>query len=226
MSTQLVYSVNVEAESAPGLRQRLLDAAIVSLRDRGPEGTTLREIARRAGVSHGAPARHFPSLVALLSEVATGGFRELTAAVRAAASGSDDPRQRLACGGRAYISFALENPGVFGLMWRPDLVDFTEPGLADGSAAAFASLTDLVEAVQQMGWRADEDTRMVAGALWASVHGLAQLWLLGVLGRATGATSIDELSEVTFAQLTDFPAPPAPAQHALRYKSATTQRRR
>jgi AcrR family transcriptional regulator len=187
-----------------GLRQRLIDTTVEVLAERGPEGTTLREIARRAGVSHGAPLRHFDSLTSLLSEVAANGFADLEASVdSAAATAGDHPRARLAAGGRGYIDFALANPGVFALMWRSDLVDFTRPGLAEAGAAAFASLTRLVESCQRQGWQEKADTAVVAGALWATVHGLAQLWLFGVLARTTRTTSIDAVRKTAFGLLLD-----------------------
>lgn len=71
-----------------GLRQRLIDANVLA--ERGPEGTSLREIARRAGVSHGAPLRHFDSLTSLLSEVATNGFADFEASVDSAAATAGD----------------------------------------------------------------------------------------------------------------------------------------
>jgi AcrR family transcriptional regulator len=212
-----------------GLRQRLIDAAVELLAERGPEGTSLREIARRAGVSHGAPLRHFDSLTSLLSEVAANGFADLEASVdNAAATAGDHPRARLAAGGRGYIDFALANPGVFALMWRSDLVDFTRPGLAEAGAAAFASLTRLVESCQRQGWQDKADTAVVAGALWATVHGLAQLWLFGVLAPTTRTTSIDAVSETAFGLLLDNQAlgsalPPSPARLN---KPTTTPRRR
>jgi AcrR family transcriptional regulator len=187
-----------------GLRQRLIDTTVEVLAERGPEGTTLREIARRAGVSHGAPLRHFDSLTSLLSEVAANGFADLEASVDGAAEeAGDHPRARLAAGGRGYIDFALANPGVFALMWRSDLVDFTKAGLAEAGAAAFASLTRLVESSQRQGWQEKADTATVAGALWATVHGLAQLWLFGVLAATTRTTSIDAVRETAFGLLLD-----------------------
>lgn len=215
-----------------GVRQRLLDAAVGLLGEGGPEGTTLRAIARRAGVSHGAPARHFLSLVALLSEVAAEGFCGLEASVEASAAAAsaaagDDPRMRLAAGGRGYVSFALGNPGVFSLMWRSDLVDFSQPALAEAGASAFASLRHLVEAYQRRGWRKDLDTDLLAGSLWAAVHGMAQLWLFGVLAPTSGAASIDELSEVAFALLLadDCPTFADPHHPSLRHQPATTENR-
>ncbi|HEY8058086.1 MAG TPA: helix-turn-helix domain-containing protein, partial [Acidimicrobiales bacterium] len=74
-------------------RDRLVDTARAHLDEHGLEGLTLREIARQAGVSHGAPLRHFPSLAALCSAVATQAFRELYEQAAAAMDGAgDDPR--------------------------------------------------------------------------------------------------------------------------------------
>lgn len=205
-------------DPASGVRQRLLDASVELLGEGGPEATTLRAIARRAGVSHGAPARYFPSLVALLSEVATEGFRALEASVEAAAAAVDgdaDPRVRVAAAGRGYISFALSHPGMFGVMWRSDLVDFSEPALAEAGAAAFGSLYRLVEACQRQGWREDLDTELLAASLWSTVHGIAQLWLFGVLQPTSRAKSIDQLSEVALDLLLVDSAPKSTASHQL-----------
>ena len=87
----------------------------------GLEGLTLREIARRAGVSHGAPLRHFDSLAALCSVVATEAFEGLYGAVAdAMATAGDEPRTRLQAAGHAYVRFAVANPGAYSLMFRPD----------------------------------------------------------------------------------------------------------
>lgn len=136
--------------------------------------------------------------------MAANGFADLAASVdSAAATAGDHPRARLAAGGRGYIDFALANPGVFALMWSADLVDFTRAGLAEAGAAAFASLTRLVESSQRRGWQEKVDTATVAGALWANVHGLAQLWLFGVLAPTTRTTSIDAVRETAFGLLLD-----------------------
>lgn len=202
----MVDTVYVSTPSASGTRQRLLDATVELLGRKGPEGTSLREIARCAGVSHGAPLRHFPSLAALLSEVAALGFRQLKVSVDEAAAGlgaSAGPLDRLGAAGRGYVRFALANPGVFALMWRVDLIDFGRPALAEAGPAAFATLTRLVEACQHEGWRAEADTVLLAGALWATVHGIAQLWLFGVLRATSGVPSVDAVTEAALALLLD-----------------------
>lgn len=85
------------------------------------------------------------------------------------------------------------------------MVDFTQPGLAEADSAAFASLTRLVDACQHDGWQTMANTALVAGSLWAAVHGLSQLWLFGVLQAPTGTTDIDEVSDTTFALLLNSP---------------------
>ena len=103
------------------------------LDEQGLDGLTLRAIARRAGVSHGAPLRHFPTLAALLSAVAAQGFRELIAAVDAQLAALDDGAtalDRLAAAGRGYVHFAVGSPGVFTVMFRPERLDTTDPAFA------------------------------------------------------------------------------------------------
>ncbi len=157
--------------------RRLLDAE-------GLEPLTLREIARRGGLSHGAPLRHFPSLATLLSAVAAQGFRELMDAVDAAvaeAPARATPLEHLAAAGRGYVRFALGSPGVFALMFRPERLDPSDESYRDAGTAAFDQLRQLVAAAQAWGFHPAVSTTHLAAVVWASVHGLAQLWLQGAL---------------------------------------------
>ena len=104
----------IEIHDAP-LGDRLVQVALELLAKEGIESLTLRSVARRAGVSHGAPARHFRSLSDLRAEVAATGFRTLSEAIEksnAATSAEVDPMPRLAAAGRAYVDCALANPGL------------------------------------------------------------------------------------------------------------------
>jgi AcrR family transcriptional regulator len=173
-------------------RERLLQAARDVVAADGLEGLTLRAIARRAGVSHGAPLRHFPSLASLLAAVGADGFvrlmdtvdEHLAAADGAAAEAGHvlGPRRRLTEAARAYVQFALTDPGVFSVTFRPELVDVTDEEYQRQGAASFQQLVDLVEAVQADGWQPDRPSDEVAAVLWAQVHGLAVLALHGALG--------------------------------------------
>jgi AcrR family transcriptional regulator len=106
---------------------------------------SLREIARRAGVSHGAPRRYFPTHLELLSAVARRGFVGLAAKLGEAAAGSaDDPRARLAALGRAYLDFAASNRGRYELMFRHDLLESSRLGLREVTLPLFRMVTALV----------------------------------------------------------------------------------
>jgi AcrR family transcriptional regulator len=167
---------------AVGLRDRLVDVGVQLVAEEGAQPLTLREIARRAGVSHGAPRRYFPTHLELLSAIARRGFADL--GERAAATigdGTASPRAQVAALGRVYLEFALDNPGMYELMFRHDLLESGHLGLRDTSLPLFGVLVDLVGRA-----RPDLDARPVAGALWANLHGIAQLWRWGSLQLASG----------------------------------------
>jgi AcrR family transcriptional regulator len=186
----------VEPIDARGLKERLLEVTADLLATDGIEALSLREVARRAGVSHGAPLRHYPSLAALLSSVAAEGFRRLFAAVDAGvtAAGPDaSARERLVGAAHGYATFALANPGHFTLMFRPDLLDPNSEEFAQAAPAAFSQLVELIRAYQAEGWQPDVKPVHLAGAVWGSVHGVTTLWLQGAMKGATGAEAIDDV---------------------------------
>ena len=167
-----------------GLRDRLIDAGVELVASRGSAALSLREIARRAGVSHGAPRRYFPTHLELLSAVARRGFAHLAAKLGEAAAGSaEDPRSRLAALSRAYLDFAASNRSMYELMFRHDLLESRRLGLREVSLPLFRMVTTLVAGAQPPAGAAPE---VVAGALWANLHGIAQLWGWGSLQLATG----------------------------------------
>lgn len=173
----------MSSESESGLRDRLVDVGVELVAREGAQALTLREIARRAGVSHGAPRRYFPTHLELLSAIARRGFAELAGrATAAVGDGTAGPRAQLAALGRVYLEFALGNPGMYELMFRHDLLESRHLGLRDTSLPLFGVLVDLVGRA-----RPDVDARLVAGALWANLHGVAQLWSWGSLQLAAGA---------------------------------------
>ncbi|MCQ9131598.1 TetR/AcrR family transcriptional regulator [Streptomyces hilarionis] len=175
--------------SDAGLRTRLVDVGVDLVRQKGVGALTLREIARRAGVSHGAPRRHFPTHLELLSAIAHRGFTDLATRV-SAARGDDgaEPRGQLTALGGVYLRFALENSGMYELMFRHDLLESGHLRLRDTSLPLFGVLVELVGRV-----RPDADARAVAAALWANLHGIAQLWRWGSLQLATGADDFGPL---------------------------------
>jgi len=157
------------------LRETLLGAAIDLIAEVGPAGFTLREVARRAGVSHNAPYRHFRDKDALLAAVAAQGFRELTQAMRTAAGPGATALDRLHQVGLAYVSFALRRPEHFAVMFdapRPTAVD---PELAETGSLAFGTLVDCIEACQREAALPPGDTLARALVAWSLVHGIAKL---------------------------------------------------
>ncbi|MFJ3903593.1 TetR/AcrR family transcriptional regulator [Streptomyces sp. NPDC090025] len=191
--------------ASDGLRERLVRTGVALVDAEGVQALTLREIARRAGVSHGAPRRHFPAHLDLLSAIAREGFGELAARVaqdpapgpasaRTAGPGpADGPagaaRDRIAALARHYLDFAHARPGMYELMFRHDLLASGRLGLRDTSLPLFEHLAALVATA-----RPDTaDPVNAAGALWANLHGIAQLRRWGSLALATGAEDIEPL---------------------------------
>ncbi|HTN95733.1 MAG TPA: WHG domain-containing protein [Nordella sp.] len=158
------------------LREALVLAAIALLEEKGLASFTLRECARRAGVSHAAPAHHFASAADLLAEIAARGFERFVAALGAAADAAEaSPAARLAAMGQAYVAFALANPAVYGLMFRGSAGSLQSPHLKSAAAAAWQQLCDGVAAV--LGSRRQDEVFAKAAAVWALVHGTATLML-------------------------------------------------
>jgi AcrR family transcriptional regulator len=157
------------------LREALLTAAEQALAELPLQSLTLREIARRAGVSHAAPKHHFSSLGQLLGEVAARGFDKFVLTLKDAADRASEqtPDTRLTAMVRAYLRFASENQAVYGLMFgkREHAVE-TTPHLATAMLSAWTQLEDHVAAVVG-------PPRAVYGAVtvWSTVHGLAMLRL-------------------------------------------------
>ncbi|MEU5025582.1 TetR/AcrR family transcriptional regulator [Streptomyces milbemycinicus] len=179
------------SEHDTGLRSRLIEVGVDLVTREGMQSLSLREIARRAGVSHGAPRRYFPTHLALLSAIARQGFAELAAGVaEAVGDGRVEPRAQLMALGRVYLGFALTNRGMFELMFRHDLLESDHLGLRETSLPLFGVLVDLVARAHPA---TDAPPQVVAGALWANLHGIAQLWGWGSLQLATGTDDVEPL---------------------------------
>lgn len=156
------------------LREALLIAGESALEELAADQVSLREIARRAGVSHAAPKHHFGSLGALLGDVAARGFEQFVEALQTAADATSDqtPHARLLAMCRAYLRFATAHPGIYGLMFGKRDICETTPRLATAMLSAWTQLEGAVAAVVGPG-------RAIHGAVlvWSSVHGMAMLKL-------------------------------------------------
>ncbi|GGW71769.1 TetR family transcriptional regulator [Streptomyces lucensis JCM 4490] len=185
-------------ESDTGLRARLVDVGVELLASEGPQALTLREIARRAGVSHGAPRRYFPTHLELLSAIARRGFDDLADRVGKALSPDPhdplDPRAQVAALARTYVDFALDRPGMYELMFRHDLLESGTLGLRGTSLPLFSLFADLVGEVHP-----EADARRTAGALWANLHGVAQLWRWRSLPLAVPGEDLGPLLDTVLA---------------------------
>jgi AcrR family transcriptional regulator len=173
------------------LRSRLVEAGVALVCTEGAQALSLREIARHAGVSHGAPRRYFPTHRDLLAAVARVGYERLTARFTALEH-TADPRDGLLALGRLYLDFARTDRGMFELMFRHELLRGNQEGLRAATRPLFGVLVDLVARARPDA----DDAAVVAGSLWANLHGLAQLWLWGSLQMTVGAEDPDPLLRV------------------------------
>ena len=148
-------------------------AAVALIAERGPAGFSLREVARRAGVSHAAPAHHFGDRAGLLSSVATEGFAVLGEAMAEAAQ-IDAARERLAALGKAYVNTALANPGHYKVMIGHEFTDENDAYLQECGFEAYATLLDTVEFLRDS-LNPDLDVDSTATVLWAGAHGLVEI---------------------------------------------------
>jgi len=122
------------------LRAVLLDEAVVALRESGVEGLSLRELARRAGVSHGAPRSHFVDRRALLDALAVLGFERLHDRVQRAITGSDGLRDRFRRVAHAYVDFAVDDAALMELMFEGKAVGAAAADVQAAAGALFALL--------------------------------------------------------------------------------------
>jgi AcrR family transcriptional regulator len=157
------------------LRAVLLDAAAEEITAAGVAHLSLRELARRAGVSHAAPAHHFGDKTGLLTALATDGFRILHEHTSRVLGRPD----ALVRGAEQYVAFALAHPAHFLVMFDPHLLRMTDPALAVERDLAFDNFFTAVR--QTTGTDDPEQVATQALAAWSVVHGVAVLWLQGNL---------------------------------------------
>ena len=181
------------------LRRALLDEALATIRDKGVDGLTLREIGARLGVSRSALYRHFADKRALLTTVATDGFRMLRGQLLTAwEDGARGPAASQAMG-LAYVRFAVANPSHYRVMFSR-FVDPQpqEPELAAEAVGAFQALVDAVAAMQREGIVRGDDTVLMARYMWAVVHGVAMLAIDGQIPEPGG---VEELMRYALERL-------------------------
>lgn len=159
------------------LRQSLIDAALELIAEKQDAKTlSLREVARRVGVSHAAPYRHFADKEALLAAVAEEGFHLLLDYLHRAMVHIDEPARRLQASGVGYVRFAIAHPSHYRVMFSTLQVDYLNyPGLNEAGAKAFAVMVDEIMAGQAAGQMKTGDPQQLAWVSWSLVHGLSML---------------------------------------------------
>ena len=164
----------------PHLRERVLETSRELLAEGGLAALSMREVARRAGVTHQAPYHHFPDKESIVAELVTEGFEELARRLHSAVeiACADGKSEVLRVAADAYLGFALEHPAVFRVMFRPELCDPARFPRAQAAAEnARAGCERLVRIVHD-----GRFSPALASMHWAHVHGLACLVLDGPLG--------------------------------------------
>ncbi|MET4644321.1 TetR/AcrR family transcriptional regulator [Streptomyces sp. NBC_00121] len=165
------------------LRRAVLTAALDVIRTEGPGALSLRDLARRAGVSHAAPAHHFKDRTGLLTAIAAEGYALFADAL----ADAPDLRER----GVRYVRFATGHPAHFQVMFQPELHRPDDPELLAAKARAAQALRAGVTGLPVEG-RGD-DPRLAGIAAWSLAHGYATLLLSGNLNDPLGDRNAEEV---------------------------------
>ena len=161
------------------LRMALLQAGLKLLDTQGIEGVTIRAVARDVGVAHSAPANHFPSRSAMLTAIAAMIFADLAdLTVEAATHAGKEPEQAIYNFAETWFQFAFDTPSRYQLLWRRELIDHDNPGLAREMDRVYSTLLALLSQ-NQAKCRVDTETNAIA--IWSMIHGYISMRLDGNL---------------------------------------------
>ncbi len=175
------------------LAQALLIAAEAELIENGVERFSLRAVAKRAGVSHGAPAHHFGDARGLLTALAANGYERLHDMQIAYENVADaTPESQHSASGLGYIRFAMQNPELFYIMFNSGMPDRENERFAAISLAVFERLVRRIEKITSKNPYNDEQSRLDLMTSWSAVHGLAELIISGRAERVLGLSKLPE----------------------------------
>lgn len=164
------------------LRRAIIETAMAMLHEDKGWQFTLREVARRAGVSHAAPYKHFPDKAALLGEMALLGFDSLHEALTTAKpKGPNSLRDEFFALGQAYVRFGTANPGLYLLMFSGEAGKAADVHLSERALAALGVVIGLLERGQAQGALRKREVRGQAAACLAQMHGITMLAINGLL---------------------------------------------
>jgi AcrR family transcriptional regulator len=163
------------------LREALLEAAELELIEKGAEKFSLRGVAKRAGVSHAAPAPHFGDVTGLLSALASISFKRFAQAMQSSSDAINDnhpeeAKAKLVAIGMGYIKYASEHSDMFDLQFSSERIDPSKALLEKLSSNSYDVLEAHVQAVLKLDNRKLEDEPDAAPMMWATTHGLASLF--------------------------------------------------
>ena len=178
------------------LKEALIEAARALVAEFGPQGFSLAEAARRAGVSAAAPYRHFTDRQALMGEIARQGYLTLGSKLHEAWNdGLPNPATAFLRMGAAYLSFAASDPAAYAAMFQSGLTPSEPPALKEASDKAFAILVAAASRLgaRQPGGGAPADPRQIALHVWALAHGMATLCKSG---NSTGPFTLEEAQRI------------------------------
>lgn len=198
-SVKMAAGEGARAYHHGALREALIDAAESILEERGVEGFSLREAARRAGVSPAAPGHHFGDARGLLTAVATRAFRDFGDALEAGDVGTTR-MERLRGIGMAYVRFALANRARFELMWRKSMLDREDVAFCAAGDRAF-DILDRIARGEGAGEGPDLVVMAPSIAGWSIVHGFVELALSGAFG--TGPEELEAATEQLLPRVLD-----------------------
>jgi AcrR family transcriptional regulator len=192
------------------LHEALLDAVGEIIAEKGVGGLSLREAARRAGVSHGAPAHHFGDKLGMLTAYSTRGMELFGQRMRAAAAEADTPNDKIAAIGLAYLTFAMDEPDYFNVMFRSEMQRADDEQFHTASSSCFDVLSQIAEELNEangaesaatdrpdpmpIGPKGGADAKAIAIRAWSMVHGLATLWLDGAIAHIWDGDDVYELA--------------------------------
>jgi AcrR family transcriptional regulator len=192
------------------LPRAICEAALALITEAGPDGFTLREVARRIGVSHAAPYRHYADKRALMNALAVDGSRRLGEVIEAAlAAAGPDLRARFLAASHAYVRFAVDHPAHFKVLFLSSEVDTTDPDVVVARERTFGILLRFIAEAQAAGFFGPGEPMQIAMSIWSLHHGLASLASIGAV--VTTGAGLRAVSDAAHARLLDGLVPRAPS---------------
>jgi AcrR family transcriptional regulator len=183
------------------LKRALTTAALQLVQEKGPKGFTLREVARRAGVSAAAPYRHFADKTQLLAAAAAQGFVQLHETLDATAATAADLSEQVIAMGTAYVRWAVTHPDYYQVMFCSELDNTESPEVVAAGERAFNDLLDTIVRCQSAALLPAGNPRDIAGPVWSLLHGVSTLTIGGHLTNVGIREEPERLVERSLSEL-------------------------